>query len=156
MPWILGLVLAIILAAPGLLALTPGGYDLMNSAHFVVLLLAVVVLVWLGRFQARRGRRAGRVGLVVGVVAGAAGSVGSALIMQTPPAVRAFVQYVGRNGVPPAAAVTLHALHLVASTMLNALLSAGFYALLGALAAWWGARTVLRIRTREAKADPST
>ena len=156
MVWVLGIILSMLLAAPGLLALTPDGYDLMNSAHFVALLFAVVVLVWLGRHQARRGRRAARVGFWVGMLAGAAGSLGAAAILETPPAVAAFVRYAGANGVPPAAAVTLHQLHLVASTVLNALLAAGFYGFLGAFAAWWGGRTVRPLSPRPAKADPST
>lgn len=156
MPWVLGFLLGALAAAPGLLTLTPRGYGLMNSAHFVVVLLAVVLLVWLGRYQARHGRRAGRVGLVVGALGGAAGSLGAAAIMQTSPAVAAFVQYVAANGVPPAAALTMHQLHFVASTVLNAVLSAGLYGLLGAFASWWGARTVIRARQRAVRAGPST
>ncbi len=158
MPVLFAVLLAILIAAPGLLALSPRGYDLMNSAHFVVLLLTIAAQVGLGRRQARRGRRAGRVGALVGMAAGAAGSLGAAVITETTPALSAFVQYAGRNGVPPTAAVTMHQLHLVTSAVLDALLAAGFYGVLGGFAAWWGGRASGRRPGSAAapKADPST
>jgi hypothetical protein len=126
-----------------LLALMPGGYDLMNAAHLIVFVLAVILLVGLGRRARRRGRRASRIGFWVGGAAGAAGALGTAALEQTPTATRAFVADLATHGVPPAAALTLHGLHLYTATGLTALLGGGGYALLGAVAAWWGSRTAV-------------
>jgi hypothetical protein len=153
--------LVVVFMLPSLLSLTPDGYDLLPAAHLLTFLLAVILFVWLGRRRGLCGRPAGRTGLIVGAVAGALGALGTTWVMHTPPATAAFVRYLAARGVPPAAAVTMHNLHLVTTTALTALMAGGFYAVVGAFAAWWGARPFRghgdeRRPVKPVREDPST
>jgi hypothetical protein len=151
------LALTVLFILPSLLSLTPAGYDYASLAHLATFLAAMILFVWLGRISARRGLGGGRRGLWVGAVSGGLGALGSASVSHTPPANRAFVTELAARGVPPAAAYTLHSLHVVTTALLTALAAAAFYAVAGAFGAWWGARPgLLRRRHPPIKGGPAT
>lgn len=148
------LALLVILIAPSALSLTPAGYDFMPPAHVVAFVLAVMVLVWVGRVFQRRGRHATRRGLVVGAMSGALGALGSQMVMHTPAATAAFVADLAGHGVPPAAALTIQHLHMTTSAILTAFIAMVFYGVSGAVAGWWGARQWILTRRRQPTPSP--
>ncbi len=143
-------VLMIVLAAPGLLTLTPLGYNYLSLAHLAAFVLAALTLVGLGRaWRRRRPRGAAHAGLWAGAAGGALGAAGTQVLMHTPQASAAFVANLAPKGVPAAAAATLMHLNAAASATLTAALGAALYAVVGFFASWWGGRSV-----RSAHADP--
>lgn len=136
-------ILTIVLAAPGLLTLTPLGYDYLSLAHLAAFVLAAVTLVGLGRaWRRRRPHGAAHAGLWAGAAGGALGAVGTQVLMHTPVATAAFVANLAPKGVPAAAAATLLHLNVAAGAALTAALGAALYAVVGFLASWWGGRSL--------------
>lgn len=137
------IVLALVLAAPGLLTLTPLGYGYLSLAHLGAFVLATILLMALGRVWRRhRPRGAAHAGLWAGAATGALGALGTQALMHTPRATAAFVANLSPRGVPPAAAATLLHLNLVAGVVLTTIAGAALYGVVGFLSAWWGGRSV--------------
>ncbi len=130
------------LAAPGLLTLTPLGYGYLPLAHLAAFVLAAVLLAALGRAWRRHRRRgAAHAGLWAGLATGALGAVGTQALMHSPRATAAFVANLAPHGVPPAAAATILHLNVAAGVLLTAVAGGALYGAVGFLAAWWGARS---------------
>lgn len=150
------LALVLVLAAPGLLTLTPLGYSHLSLAHLAAFVLATLLLVTLGRaWRRHRPRGAAHAGLWAGAATGALGAVGTQALMHTPRATAAFVANLAPRGVPPQAATTLLHLNLVAGVVLTAVGGAALYGGVGFLAAWWGGRSVRRAHSEDGAAGAS-
>lgn len=150
------LALVLVLAAPGLLTLTPMGYSYLSLAHLAAFVLATILLVTLGRVWRRhRPGGAAHAGLWAGAATGALGAVGTQALMHTPRATAAFVANLAPRGVPPKAATTLLHLNLVAGVVLTAVAAAALYGVVGFLAAWWGGRSVRRAHSEDGAAGAS-
>ncbi|CAB1129278.1 conserved membrane protein of unknown function [Candidatus Hydrogenisulfobacillus filiaventi] len=130
------LTLTALWTAPALCSLAPATYRWMNLARYAAILLALPVLARLGR--ARRGSTPARAGLWAGGLSGALGSAASNLITHLPRAEAAFLAQLPE--VPPAAGLAMLNVHRLASALITAAMAAGAGAVLGAYAAWWGAR----------------
>jgi len=158
--WWTVLLLAAVLASPGLLTLFPAGYDWLGPAHLIVFVVAVVLLARVGRIRRRQRRRALGTGFWVGALTAIVGAVATAVLQQTPTATRALVVDLAGKGVPEAATLTMVRLHLYTSVALTSLMAAGAYGVLGAFAAWWGSLTVSTAssspREPRPREDPST
>ena len=149
------LMLAAVFTVPSCLYLWPAGYDMAGAAHLVTFLAAVILLTRVGRGARKQERRPSRTGLAVGAAAGALGALGSAAVSHSVPANTAFLAYLAQRGVPAPAAATLHALYAAPTALLTALIAAVFYGVVGAFAAWWGAKPWRRLPP-QLKEDPST
>jgi uncharacterized membrane protein YdfJ with MMPL/SSD domain len=158
--WWTVLLLAAVLASPGLLTLFPAGYDWLGPAHLIVFVVAVVLLARVGRLRRRQHRPAWRTGFWLGAATGIIGAVVTAALQQTPTATQALVVDLASKGVPEAATLTMVRLHLYTSVALTCLMAAGAYGVLGAFAAWWGSLTLPATRPPHSeprpRADPST
>jgi hypothetical protein len=122
-------------------------------------LASVVLFILLGRSLRRRHRRRFLTGLWAGFWGGSLGTIAAEIIRHSPPARSAFAENLPT--IPRAAADTMLSLHATASAALSALISGILFALLGAVAVWWGGlsrprRTPPDGGRPEPKADPST
>lgn len=139
-------------ASPSLLTLSRYTYGITTVAHFVTFLASVVLFVLLGRSLKKRRRRRFMTGLFVGALAGGFGTLLGEVIRHSPMATEAFLSQVPQ--VPPSAAETMLGLHAVASAVLSAAISAVLFALMGAVATWWGGMTKTRRAPAADNPDP--
>lgn len=136
--WITLLLIWAITAAPALLGFSPVTYGWMKYGHFIAVLFSVLVFVNLGRRIPKPGPNRLKLGFWAGAASGLLGSATVQYLLHLPPAVQAFMAQLPH--VPPAAAQTMLHLHLLASAILSALISAVLLGLTGAVATWWGGR----------------
>ncbi|MCY0897620.1 MAG: hypothetical protein OWU33_01575 [Firmicutes bacterium] len=141
MTFVYSALLFLVYAGPVLLTLSPLTYHTTTLAHFATFLLSVMLFVLLGKHLKTRGKARTSRGFIVGLVVAWLGTAVSEVVRRLPLAQQVFISQL--PGVPRAAAITMLHLHAVTGAILAALIYGVLYALLGAVATWWGGRTPL-------------